>query len=172
MVIKKDIIKEVAQDIKKGMTAKAACKKVAATHDLSIKGIIKLCRAAGIMKTRGRKMFDGKDPNVVLQKLEMAWAVDASDAEAAFFADISPPALCAYLKKNPKITERKEALKNKPKFAAKVSVANALPSNPELALKYLERRAPKEYAPLQRQAATDNEGNNLSPVFNKTESKL
>lgn len=120
----------------------------------------------------GRKLFDGKDPNIVLQKLEQAWAVDGSDAEAAFFADISPAALCDYLKKHPKVSERKEALKNKPKFSAKVSVANALSSNPDLALKYLERRAPKDYAPLQRQAATDNEGNNLSPVFDKTESKL
>ena len=123
-------------------------------------------------KKRGRKLFDGKDPNVVIPKLEQAWAVDASDAEASLFADISPQALCRYLKSHPKIKERKEALKNQPRFKAKVSVVNALTGDPDLALKYLERRAPKDYAPLQRQAATDNEGNNLSPVFDKTESKL
>lgn len=125
-----------------------------------------------IKKKTGRKWFDGKDPNLVIPKLEQAWAVDASDAEASLYADISPPALCRYLKSHPKLAERKEALKNKPKLAAKISVTGALPSDPALALKYLERRAPKDYAPLQRQAATDNEGNNLTPIFDKTESKL
>ncbi len=117
-------------------------------------------------------MFDGKDPIIVIQKLEMAWAVDASDAEASLYADISPAALSAYLKKHPKVSERKEALKNQPRLKAKITVVGALTSDSVIALKYLERRAPKEFAPLQRQAATDNEGNNLTPIFDKTESKL
>jgi hypothetical protein len=121
---------------------------------------------------RGRKLFDGKDPAVVLTKLEQAYAVDASDSEAALYADISAMSLSRYLKSHPAFSLRKEALKQSVKLKSKVSVANAVSSNPELALKVLERRIPKEYAPLQRQATTDNEGNDLQPHFSKDEGKL
>jgi hypothetical protein len=120
----------------------------------------------------GRKVFDGKNPDIVIQKLEQAWAVGASDAEAALFADISKAALCMYLKRHTHVSERREALLNTPFMKAKVSVVNSFPGNPDLALKYLERRLPKEYAPLQRQAMTDNEGNNIMPHFDKEEGKL
>jgi hypothetical protein len=123
---------------------------------------------------RGRKQFDGRDPVEVVRKLEEAWAANCSDVQAALFADILPSTLCDYLKKNPEINERKEILKNNPRLKAKLTLKVALESglNPDLAIKYLERLEPKEYAPLQKNATTDNEGNNINPSFDKDESKL
>jgi hypothetical protein len=120
----------------------------------------------------GRKQFDGRDPKEVLTKLEQGWAVGASDVQAALLANITPMSLSRYLHSHPAISLRKAALLNTTGLKAKIALANAIPSNPELALKYLERREPKEYAPLNRTANTDNEGNNLAPVFDKAESKL
>jgi hypothetical protein len=94
----------------------------------------------------GRPLFGGKDPKIVLQKLEQVWGIGGSDAEAAFFADISPAALSDYLKKHPKISERKAALKNRPILKARQEVVKGLEDNPEFALKYLERKLPGEFS--------------------------
>ena len=122
--------------------------------------------------TKGRKQFDGKDPAIIITKLEQAYAVDATDAQAALYADITAMSLSRYLKSHPAFSLRKEALKHTPRLKAKISVAAGVIGNPELALKVLERREPKDYAPLQRQATTDNEGNNLSPRFEGDEAKV
>lgn len=119
----------------------------------------------------GRKQFDGKDIKLVLQKLEQAWAVEASDAEAALFADISPAALSDYLKKHPKVSERKEQLKKTVGLKAKITLAAGM-NDADRALRYLERKQSKDYAPLTKQAATDNEGKNITPHFNADEAKL
>lgn len=95
----------------------------------------------------GRRLFDGKNIKDVIQKLEAVWAIDGSDKEAALYADISPAALCDYLKKNPKVSERKEALRNRPVLKARQEVVKGLDKNPEFSLKYLERKQAKEFAP-------------------------
>lgn len=97
-------------------------------------------------KKTGRKLFNGKDEKTVVQKLEQVWTFGGSDKEAAFYAEISPAALSDYLKKNPLISERKEALKNKPILKAREELIKGLKDNPELALKYLERKLPDEFA--------------------------
>lgn len=119
----------------------------------------------------GRKLFDGQNPGIVMQKLEQAWSIEASDAEAAFFAGISAAALCKYLKDHPEVSERKEQLKTKVGFKAKLAIASGV-ADPDRALKYLERKQPKEYAPLTKQANTDNEGKNITPIFSAEEAKL
>ena len=101
-------------------------------------------------KKAGRKIFDGKDPKIVIAKLEQGWGIGGTDREASFFADISPAALSDYLKKHPKITERKEALLNQPILKARQEVVKGLEGNPEFSLKYLERKLSKEFAPSQR----------------------
>ena len=97
------------------------------------------------MKT-GRRLFDGKSEQEVIRKLEQVWSLDGTDAEAALFADISKASLSDYLKKHPAITERKEALKNSPVLKARQVVVTGLNGNPELALKYLERKRSNEFA--------------------------
>ena len=118
----------------------------------------------------GRPLFDGKNPEIVMQKLEHVWALSGSDAEAAFFADISPAALCAYLKKHPEVAERKQALLNRPVLVAREAIVGAFdghaltrkdvdkkgnevivnmgtaPRDPDVALKYLERKKRDEFA--------------------------
>jgi len=79
----------------------------------------------------GRKQFNGKNEEIVIQKLEQVWAVDGTDTEAAFFADISPAALCEYLKSHPKVAERKEALKNRPILLARIAMIESFDGHEE-----------------------------------------
>jgi hypothetical protein len=95
----------------------------------------------------GRRLFDGKDEKIVIQKLEQAWARDLSDKSASAYADISAAALCDYLKKHPKLSERRSRLKEHPVLAATETVIRAIKIDPEMAFKYLERKRPDEFAP-------------------------
>jgi len=94
----------------------------------------------------GRKQFDGKNYDEVIRKLEFGWALGASDAEAALVADISAAALSEFLANNPKISERKEALKSRPVLEARECLVKAIKTDPELALKFLERVRRKEFS--------------------------
>lgn len=118
---------------------------------------------------KGRKIFDGKGEAFILQKLEQVWGIGGSDAEAAFYAEISPAALSDYLKKHPAITERKEALKNKPILKARQEVVKGLENNPEFSLKYLERKISKEFALRTKHELTGEGGEELSININLKE---
>ena len=48
---------------------------------------------------------------------------------------------------NPEFIDRKEQLKENPVYKARKSVVDALEANPELALKYLERKRKEEFSP-------------------------
>ena len=98
----------------------------------------------------GRPLFNGKDYNEVILKLEQVWGIGGSDAEAALFAGISKTSLCEFLKANPPVAERKEELKNTPILAARQEVVKGIRSNPEFSLKFLERRKSDEFAPRQK----------------------
>jgi len=97
-------------------------------------------------KNAGRKQFDGKSEKVVLPKLEAVWALGGTDGEACYFADISISALHRYLNSHPRISERKERLKHKPFLAARTAVIEAFKDDPNLALKFLERKLKSEFA--------------------------
>lgn len=62
----------------------------------------------------------------VLAKLEQAFAYDMPDEEACHYAGISPDALYDYQTKNPKFTERKHALKNRPVMLAREAIVKSL----------------------------------------------
>ena len=94
----------------------------------------------------GRPLFDGKDYDIVIQKLEQAWSLGCSDKDASFFSGISPAALSDFLKKNPDISERKEELKTKVVLKAKQELIKGFENNPEICLKYLERKRKDEYS--------------------------
>jgi len=98
-------------------------------------------------KGQGRKLFDGKSEKEVLQKLVQIFSIDGTDEEACVYADISPAALYAYQKKHPQFQEQKKALKNLPNLKARQELVKGLSGNPELALKYLERKCKSEFAP-------------------------
>ncbi len=62
----------------------------------------------------------------VLRVLEDAFSWGCTDAEACCHADIAPSTLYLYIKDNPKFSERKETLKDKPVMKAKRIVNMAL----------------------------------------------
>jgi len=121
----------------------------------------------------GRKVFDGKDENLVIQKLEQAWAFDCTDAEAASYADISKAALCEYLKRKPEIAERRAALKERPVLFARKSVIDAINSgDARIALAYLERKRRDEFATKTEHVAQVTADVDLSGVSTDTLKKV
>ena len=102
----------------------------------------------------GRKLFDGKDETMVLQKLEEVFAIGGTDTEACFYAGIGTSTLYEYQKDNPEFVERKEALKEKPILKARQTVVKSL-DNPDMALKYLERKRKAEFSLRVEQTGAD-----------------
>lgn len=101
----------------------------------------------------GRRLFDGKNHDNVIQKLESAWALDCTDSEAAAFAGISKAALSGFLKNNPHISEQKERLKQFPVLKAREILHGAIEKGDAvLALKYLERKLKEGFSPLRLHA--------------------
>jgi hypothetical protein len=94
----------------------------------------------------GRKLWDGKDEQAILHKLEEAFSYDCTDEEACFYADISTSTLYNYQKKNPAFLERKQALKSRVILLARKTVVNNLTKDPNFALRYLERKRSKEFS--------------------------
>ncbi len=95
---------------------------------------------------------NGRPPKVdalIISKLEMAFSLGCSDLEACALADISHETLYKYQRDNPEFTERKRRLKAKPVLKARTSVVNALDDDPELSLKFLERKRKKEFGTRQ-----------------------
>lgn len=82
----------------------------------------------------------------VLLKLEEAFKIGCTDEEACFYADIGTSTLYDYCKKNKAFSERKELLKQSPIFKARRSVVKAIETDPDLAMKYLERKVKKEFS--------------------------
>lgn len=84
--------------------------------------------------------------DIVLSKLEEAFAYGASDSEACFYANISHQTLYDYQKKHPEFIERKEALKEQPILQARETVVKSL-TDPKNAQWYLERKRKAEFSP-------------------------
>ncbi len=83
--------------------------------------------------------------NHILQKLEWAFKLGATDREACNEAVISPQTLYNYQAKNPDFLEQKDAWKSSPIFKARKTVVEHLETDPNLALKYLEKKLPEEF---------------------------
>lgn len=81
-----------------------------------------------------------------LGKLREAFLWGCSDREACLYAGINPDTLYEYQKKNPQYSEQKECFKSNPIMLARKSVVNALAGDPQLALKYLERKKSEEFS--------------------------
>jgi hypothetical protein len=91
-----------------------------------------------------------------IAKLEEAFLLGCSDIEACLFADVSKTALYNYQHANPAFVDRKELLKKSPTFRARRSVINALEDDPDLALKYLERKEKAEFSTREEREVTAN----------------
>ena len=96
-----------------------------------------------------------KFTKIVIQKLEEAFLLGCSDLEACLVADVSKTALYNYQTAHPEFVERKEALKKTPIYQARKCVVDECKTNPDLALKYLERKNKKEFSLRQENINAD-----------------
>lgn len=81
-----------------------------------------------------------------IRKLETAFAIDATIGEACFYADISEDTYYRWIKEQPELSEKFERLRNNPVLIARQSVVSSMPNNPDISLKYLERKRRFEFA--------------------------
>lgn len=102
-----------------------------------------------------------------IEKLEEAFKLGCTDEEACLNADISTQALYKYQERNPKFLERKRLLKNNPFVLARTSIINAFKDDPNLALKYMERKKKDEFSLRQELTGADGE-----PVLQGFEIKI
>ena len=95
--------------------------------------------------------------STTITKLEEAFALDCSIPEACFYANISKQSYYNHVGKGAKfkktcgftsieLFDRFEALRNKPILLARQTVVKSLKDNPEMALKYLERKSRSEFS--------------------------
>jgi hypothetical protein len=104
-----------------------------------------------------------QDNPATVKKLEEAFALDCTVWEACFYAEISHQTYYNLLEQRPELIERFKALREKPVLLARQVLINGInwkttkdkttwvvttitPPNPELALKYLERKRKNEFA--------------------------
>ena len=82
----------------------------------------------------------------VLQKLEYAFKLGCTNREACLHADISEASLYERLKQNEEYLEKVTAWKETPILLARTSVVEALKDDPDLAMKFLERKKKNEFS--------------------------
>ncbi len=97
-----------------------------------------------------------------LQKLEDAFSIGATDREACLIANISSQSLYNFQKENPDYIERKEKLKDMPKYKARMNIVEAINAkNLSVSQWYAERKAKDEFS--QRTEQTGKDGEALIP---------
>lgn len=93
---------------------------------------------------------DSGRPSVVTSEiiaiLESAFLEGHTDREACLIANIDPATLYRYCKENPDFAIRKEQLKDNQFVIARRTLMKGVKANPELALKFLERKKKDEFS--------------------------
>jgi len=82
----------------------------------------------------------------VIDKLEYAFSLGCSDNEACLHAGIATATLYKYQERTPEFLLRKHLLKESPIFIARQTVLKGISRDPDLALKFLERRKKSEFS--------------------------
>jgi len=82
----------------------------------------------------------------ILERLRQAFAIGATDEEACAYAKIGTSTLYDYQNANPEFSEEKDQLKKNPILKARQELVKGLEGNPELSLKYLERKLKSEFS--------------------------
>ena len=82
-------------------------------------------------------------------KLEAAFAVDATVEEACFYANINPDTYYSWVKKNKKLSERFNALRNKPILLSRQTIVSKIPESYQNAMDYLKRKRRAEFGDSQ-----------------------
>ena len=97
------------------------------------------------MRNKRKVGRPSKIDNDTVRKLELTASLDCTVTEMCFYADISRDTYYIWMKKDKQLSDRLTALRNKPILKARQEVIKGLDSNPEFALKYLERKLPEEF---------------------------
>jgi hypothetical protein len=95
-----------------------------------------------------------KITELVVKKLEEAFAFGCTDLEACLYADISKQCLYNYQERFPEFVDRKEKLKQNPVLKARMAVIQGFADSGELALKFLERKKKDEFSLKQEMEVT------------------
>ena len=185
IIKKKKFPKKKKNTVKKTVALTSKKKPTKKGKDKGKAGRPKNCPKCKRPKTQcicGRPLFDGKDEDTVIAKLESAFSIGCTDKEACMQADISPSALYNYQKNNPDFQERKDMLKEKLVLAARNTVSNVIQEKEiiklqdkgvvkssnvptERALKtsqwYLERKKKSEFAPQVNGIVDDGKGEGI-----------
>ena len=86
-----------------------------------------------------------KTPELV-GKLEYAFSIGCSIPEAVFYAGIHKDTYYDWIKKDQELSDRFDGLRENTILVARESVMKGVKINPELALKYLERKKKDEFS--------------------------
>lgn len=120
-------------------------------------------------KRKPRKDLGGRPSEMIeanINKLREVFALDGTIAEACYYANISTQTYYNWIEKNPKLVDEFEALRNRPVLKARGTVIKAL-DQPEIAFRYLERKAKKEFS--QRSELDVNLNLTISELLNDVE---
>ncbi len=82
---------------------------------------------------------------ITLGKLETAFSYGCTDREACVYAGINPSTLYDYQRDYPEFTERKALLQELPQVSARQGVVASFGTRPDIGLRYLEAKLPKEF---------------------------
>lgn len=99
----------------------------------------------------GRKLFDGKNPEAVVQKLEQVFAFGGTDKEAYNYAEISKSAFYEYQKRHPEFLDKKQKLSALLVLKARKAIYDNL-DNPKIAIQYLKKVRPEEFGNKKKRA--------------------
>ena len=94
-----------------------------------------------------------------LQLLDEAFRYGCTDLEACLMAGVGKSTLYTYQNENPEFLERKELLKQNPVMLARRTVVEGLEEDPDLAMKFLERKCKKEFSTRSESQSLDKDGN-------------
>lgn len=81
-----------------------------------------------------------------LALLKDAFLLGCTDEEACLKAEIDPVTLYRYQKKNPNYVRQKELWKQNPFLIARTTIIRGIGTDPDLALKYMERKKKDEFS--------------------------
>lgn len=103
------------------------------------------------------------ETEAVLDKLRQAFSIDATIDEACFYAGINSDTYYRWKKANPSKYADIEQLRNTPILAARQTLATAVKTDAQTALKYLERKRRAEFAV--RSELTGKDGEAIVPIL-------
>ena len=103
----------------------------------------------GNKKPKRRKSNAGSPTKMTektLTLLREAFLLGCTDEEACLKAEINPLTLYRYQKKNPNYVSQKELWKQNPFLIARTTIVAGIATDPDLALKYMERKKKDEFS--------------------------